>query len=413
MLGLFLKISFRCKNMKINQLSYYDHKRQWRLEPIQFSELNLLVGVSGVGKTRILKAILDLKKISEGESLNGIEWDIQFTHENNQYHWSGQFECNISASATLIWKDGEDKFSNKSSFRINNEFLFKNGELIIDRNESEIKFKNNTLPIKLSPIQSVTKILSEERDISPVRHGLNKIIFANELSKYSEILTSLMIDQDNIKELTHFISEYADKNYRSGIIQKYYQSNLPVQSKLTLAFYEKDPIFQVIKERFISIFEQIEDIKIEEDENEETNFNISIQKKALLTIKIKERGINHWISQKYISSGMYKTLIQISECYLAAEGSVILIDEFENSLGVNCINVLSDLLSESRNLQFIITSHHPYIINKVGMEHWKIVTRKGGVVTAKDAKDFGLGKSRHEAFMQLINLDEYNEGISA
>ncbi len=110
---------------------------------------------------------------------------------------------------------------------------------------------------------------------------------------------------------------------------------------------------------------------------------------------------------------MYKTLMQISECYFAAEGTVILIDEFENSLGVNCINVLSDLLSESRNLQFIITSHHPYIINKVGMEHWKIVTRKGGVVTAKDAKDFGLGKSRHEAFMQLINLDEYNEGISA
>lgn len=105
--------------------------------------------------------------------------------------------------------------------------------------------------------------------------------------------------------------------------------------------------------------------------------------------------------------------MQISECYFAPEGSMMLIDEFENSLGVNCINVLSDLLAESRNLQFIITSHHPYIINKVGMEHWKIVTRKGGVVTAKDAKDFGLGKSRHEAFMQLINLDEYNEGISA
>jgi predicted ATPase len=227
-----------------------------------------------------------------------------------------------------------------------------------------------------------------------------------------------MIDQDSIKKLTDFIPEYTDKNHRSSIIQKYYQSNLPIQSKLILAFYEKDPIFQVIKERFISIFEQVEDIKIEEDEededkNEENNFDIFIQEKASLIIKIKERGVNHWISQKYISSGMYKTLIQISECYLTAEGSVILIDEFENSLGVNCIDILSDLLSESRNLQFIITSHHPYIINKVGMEHWKIVTRKGGVVTAKDAKDFGLGKSRHEAFMQLINLDEYNEGISA
>ncbi|WP_200888884.1 AAA family ATPase [Aphanizomenon flos-aquae] len=200
---------------------------------------------------------------------------------------------------------------------------------------------------------------------------------------------------------------------RRSIIQKYYESNLPVQLKLLLAYYEKDPIFQGIKERFINIFEQVEDIKIEQDEDEEKILDTYIKTQAPPTIKIKERGVNHWISQKYISSGMYKTLMQISECYFAPEGSMMLIDEFENSLGVNCIDVLSDLLAENRNLQFIITSHHPYIINKVGMEHWKIVTRKGGVVTAKDAKDFGLGKSRHEAFMQLINLDEYNEGISA
>ncbi|KHG42637.1 hypothetical protein OA07_03850 [Aphanizomenon flos-aquae 2012/KM1/D3] len=161
--------------MKINQLSYYDHKRQWRLEPIQFSELNLLVGVSGVGKTRILKAILDLKKISEGESLNGIAWDVDFTYENNQYHWSGEFECNISD--TLILEDGEDKFSNNSNVNMKKESLYKNGELIIDRNESEIKFKNNTLPIKLSQIQSVVETLSGEPDIAAVQHGFKKNYF--------------------------------------------------------------------------------------------------------------------------------------------------------------------------------------------------------------------------------------------
>ena len=234
--------------MKINQLSYYDHKREWRLEPIQFSELNLLVGVSGVGKTRILKAILDLKKISEGESLNGIEWDIQFTHENNQYHWSGQFECNLSD--TLIWEEREDKFSNNSNFHIKNESLSKNGELIIDRNESEIKFKNNTLPIKLSPIQSVAKILSEERDVSPILHGLNKIIFTNELSRYFEIFPYLMIPPDDVKILTNLIS--LNKNQEISILKKYYQSNMTLEIKLIIAYYEKNPVFQVIKERFIN-----------------------------------------------------------------------------------------------------------------------------------------------------------------
>ncbi|MCX5984555.1 AAA family ATPase [Anabaena sp. AL93] len=393
--------------MKINQLSYYDHKRQWRLEPIEFSDFNLLVGVSGVGKTRILQAILDLQKISEGKSLNGVEWDIHFTYKNNEYHWSGEFECNISNN--LILENEENNFSNNSNFKIKNESLSKNGELIIDRNEIEIKFKNNILPIKPSPVQSVVETLNGEADIAAVKHGFESIISTvqwSDASFYNGLIYNIVIDK---------IFKDSSLDQRMVVDKRYYQSNLPVQIKLVIAYFEKNPIFQAIKERFINIFEQVEDIKIEqdEDENEEDTLLNSIQEKAPLTIKIKEKGVNNWISEKYISSGMYKTLIQISECYLTAEGSVILIDEFENSLGVNCIDILSDLLSESRNLQFIITSHHPYIINKVGMEHWKIVTRKGGVVTAKDAKDFGLGKSRHEAFMQLINLDEYNEGISA
>ena len=393
--------------MKINQLSYYDHKRQWRLEPIEFSDFNLLVGVSGVGKTRILQAILDLQKISEGKSLNGVEWDIHFTYKNNEYHWSGEFECNISNN--LILENEENNFSKNSNFKIKNESLSKNGELIIDRNEIEIKFKNNILPIKPSPVQSVVETLNGEADIASVKHGFESIISTvqwSDASLYNGLIYNIVIDK---------IFKDSSLDQRMVVDKRYYQSNLPVQIKLVIAYFEKNPIFQAIKERFINIFEQVEDIKIEqdEDENEEDTLLNSIQEKAPLTIKIKEKGVNNWISEKYISSGMYKTLMQISECYFAPEGTMILIDEFENGLGVNCIDIVTDLLLENRNLQFIITSHHPYIINKVGMEHWKIVTRKGGVVTAKDAKDFGLGKSRHEAFMQLINLDEYNEGISA
>ena len=63
---------------------------------------------------------------------------------------------------------------------------------------------------------------------------------------------------------------------------------------------------------------------------------------------------------------MFKTLMHIAEMKLMANGSVILIDEFENSLGVNCIEVVADILmNQERDLQYIITSHHPYIINNL------------------------------------------------
>ena len=104
---------------------------------------------------------------------------------------------------------------------------------------------------------------------------------------------------------------------------------------------------------------------------------------------------------------MLRTLIQISEIFLLNTGSVILVDEFENSLGINCIDVLTDdIIHENKNLQFIATSHHPYIINNIPYEYWKITTRKGGHISIKDASDYKLGKSKQEAFMQLTKVLE-------
>ena len=59
--------------MKIHKLEYYDKKLDWHLNPVDFSKQNLalLVGVSGVGKTMILKAIENLKKIASTLRHNG------------------------------------------------------------------------------------------------------------------------------------------------------------------------------------------------------------------------------------------------------------------------------------------------------------------------------------------------------
>jgi predicted ATPase len=384
--------------MRINEITYYDREFEWRFEPIQFSVLTLLVGISGVGKTQILKAIVTMRSIAKGKSLNGVKWDICFTANNNsQYHWVGEFETkkldNFDAFILEDILDGEE--NEEQEFQIIYESLSVNGEILIKRDDKGIKFKDKFVP-KLSRFQSAVSLLSEEPDIAPVQDSFNQIIYSDQSSSVDAIYPTI---------------KYASltQKYSSLTLCDLKGSNLPVQIKLALVYDHFPNEFNLIKENFIEIFNQVEDIKLRPDENEDLHLILT----EYPFVKIKEKGVNTWINQHRISSGMFKILMLISAIYLSTEGTVILIDEFENSLGVNCINVLSDLLAESRNLQFIITSHHPYIINKVGMEHWKIVTRKGGVVTAKDAKDLGLGKSRHEAFMQLINLDEYNEGISA
>jgi predicted ATP-dependent endonuclease of OLD family len=111
---------------------------------------------------------------------------------------------------------------------------------------------------------------------------------------------------------------------------------------------------------------------------------------------------------------MLRVFLQLAEIYLCPDGTVFLIDEFENSLGINCIDELTKvILNLNRNLQFVITSHHPYIINNIPFEYWKIVTRKGNTITTHDASEFNLGRSKHDRFMQLLQLEEYQTGVSA
>lgn len=129
-------------------------------------------------------------------------------------------------------------------------------------------------------------------------------------------------------------------------------------------------------------------------------------------LKIKEKGVSSWIMQDEISTGMFRTISQITILVLAQDGDVILIDEFENGLGVNCIDQLAEqIIDPEKNVQIILTSHHPYIINNIPFKRWKIVTRENSDVCVQSAAELKIGEhSKHEAFMQLIQTKAFKTG---
>ncbi len=377
--------------MRIESLEFCDNELGWKLDPIYFSDLILLVGISGVGKTQILGAISHLKRISDGTPLNGVQWDITFLTENNsQYRWQGEFENN-ELFANIFYEEDvpADEIDGP---QIIYEKLFLNENLIIDRDKSRILFNGIETP-KLSPFQSAVEILKRNDDIAPAHIGFKKII-------HNDHPFSIFDETPSVISFTQF----DDLEKRLTDLELIQENNFPIAIKLALTYINAHETFKKIKSHFIDIFPQVEDVKIDL-----TRYEVGLE----ISLSIKEKGVKNWINQRMISSGMLRSITYISQLYLLPEGSVILIDEIENSLGVNCIDILTDLLAEHRKLQFVITSHHPYIINNIGIEHWKIVTRKGGIVTATDASEFNLGKSRHDAFIQLINLEAYSEGITA
>ncbi|MFM6079433.1 MAG: AAA family ATPase, partial [Dolichospermum sp.] len=335
--------------MKIISLRIKNNFLGWDFDEVDLSSnLTLLVGVSGAGKTQILRAITDLSRIASGKAINGLEWKIKFsTVQGNEFIWEGSFDA-LEADK-LIFDDRDEK--EKPSLLY--EKLTLRNDVLIERHQETIKFKDQQMP-KLSSHQSMIYILKEESDIKDAYDALNRIKYRDQTGNgiYKMLNKPLHLLSSKYKTLDSIVNSGED-----------------IITKLYLTYFHKLDIFNKIRLSFIDIFQQIEDIKVELFDRDDLPKSVSIP-----YIFIKEKSVPKWIREDRMSSGMLRTLIHLSEIYLSNPETVILINEFENSLSINCINILTDdLIHENKTLQFLATSHHPYIINNIPYEYWKIV----------------------------------------
>ncbi|MBP0018294.1 MAG: hypothetical protein J7647_12200 [Cyanobacteria bacterium SBLK] len=238
--------------MRIKEFEYCDRRQEWELEKIDFADLNLIlfVGVSGAGKTRILQSILNLKKIAQGGSLNGVRWNIKFYARNNElYRWMGEFEM-ISSERIL---DTNNSVRNENKYKIINETLYQNEALIMERHEKTIYLLKgyDRLP-PISPVKSILEVFDRDEVIAPIKEEFNRIFDSN---------TSLFSSVRSRRFMNYSLILSADKIS----LEELREYTLPIQTKLTLANKFLPEVFEEIKMHFIDdIFACVEDIKIED-----------------------------------------------------------------------------------------------------------------------------------------------------
>ncbi len=381
--------------MKILSFQYSDKKSNWEIEPINFKSLTLLVGASGVGKTRILQSIINIQNIAKGKSLNGVAWNISFSIDNDIFLWEGEFENKEkSILFTIADEDGILEKDTDKPVILYEKVIF-NNENIVDRKGTTLIFKGNASPIPIKAEQSVLALVPDPL-IQKAEKEFRKIFYSDYTNSAKGTMGTKLIDEQILIK------------YKT--LQEIRNSGAELIAKLFWTYKKDKNTFSQIENDFIAVFPQVEKLKIEPLELLK-NANVPFFLKAAPFIQFKEDEMKDWIPVTDMSAGMYRTLIHIIELYLSAEGTVILIDEFENSLGVNCIDELTTEMKGATNrIQFIITSHHPYIINNISYNNWKIVTRDGNKVSTQDANDLNFSKSKHEAFIQLLNLPSYKTG---
>lgn len=381
--------------MKIHAIKVKNHFLGWELAETQFDgRLSLLVGVSGVGKTQILKSIDVLRQIVAGgghpDHLVGLEWEIWFSSDSQQtYLWEGQFSnhgkaMSLSDYSFVSSKSTSEMADNRPTIVREMLHNLSTSTLLVRRDAHQLEFNGVIMP-RLDSKQSAVHILKEEKEIADVVQAFRRITLR---------------DQSVTSNYVYLKESIRDLKAKYPTIDKICAADLPVKIKLLLCKELALPEYGEIVRELQTIFPQCESISVESPPSLPGELTFPV-------ILLKEKGVDQVILEEYISSGMLRALLQICEIKLSQDGAVMLIDEFENSLGVNCIDILTDeILLGSRDFQFIMTSHHPYIINNIPYEYWKIVKRKGGLIKVKNAADYALGRSKQAAFIQLTRILE-------
>ncbi len=367
--------------MKFKSISARNKRTGWNIENMEFNPmLALLVGASGVGKTKVLNVIKTLARIAKGESFNGLEWKVEFEQNEHDYVWEGEFVYGGDVGVELLTSEYEVVFA------VAREKIIEDDIVLVDRVPDSIKFLNREI-VKLDSTKSVVELLKEESSIKSIYEGFKQC--------YSLDITDVVIQISNYPL-------YKEKRFDIKQIKQFRSTSL--LEKLFLLRENGLQEFDVIVQKFKGVFPAIENIDFKLVE--------SVNHLYFLYLRIKENNVSTWIDQPDISSGMMRTLLQIITLVLANDGDVIMIDEFENGLGVNCINELADLIMEPEaNIQVVMTSHHPYIINAIPVKDWMILTRNGSNVHVHTADELHIGEhSKHEAFMQLMQTPEYRTG---
>ena len=373
-------------NVKLKWIEFENLRTGLKIERVVFNDdITLLVGLSGVGKTQILNAIEYSLKLAVNKNLRLEPYNTTLCFQIGEevYVWSYRIQQD---HAEDIFESKEIKY-----FFAYEKLQNIKGDILMQRTPDTIQVtgydkvptpkKDESLLVQYSEDAFVKPIISEMLKLYPIE---------------IEMDVRGAIAQESFNMFKAKIKESFKENEKQPF-EKFSHLPVPLKIYITKEYYPQmyAQIFSAVKELFM----EINSIDIVEDPDREIYMvAIDVYGKRLL--------------QHEISNGMLKTIYYIVELITMSKYSLVLIDEFENGLGVNCIDVLAELLlGERRDLQFVITSHHPKIINQISNKKWKIIERDIATVKNFTAEEYGIMHSQHDAYFNLINRWEFEGKI--
>lgn len=376
--------------MHILQYKYRDVDAPgWDFVNVNFEKINLLVGDTATGKSRMLNTIFNLGRfIGSNEFINGY-WDLIFEHSENKYKLhlqteerEGEDEPGVIINE-IVWVYDKEEF-----------------KPIVERNGDSFLFLDVQMP-KLSRNETAISLLKSEDVIQPIHQAFSviqrRLFHHDALKKVSELNAlplKLLKSMEEKKDLQELFRAGMNLSANLFFLQKYFNET-----------------YKHIIDQYRSIFPFVQESRMTDLSKVQPSISIPGN---IPVFSIRERGSQKWIPVTQLSSGMQKVLLILTDINILPNGGVYIVDEYENSLGINAIDFFPEYVLElDKEIQFFITSHHPYIINEIPPRNWFVFHRKGMQVDIKYGKELEerFGESKQQVFIQLINDPFFSSGV--
>src|SRR5262249_47720569 len=229
---------------------------------------------------------------------------------------------------------------------------------------------------KLSPRETSISLLQEETIIQPIYQAFSRI-------------QRRLLSQDALQKVSSFHivpGTIISQLKRKRDIDKLFAADMNLSANLFILSQYFKKKYQDIVAYYQKVFPFIKDARIAELSEIQPHIGIG---GTAPVFTIREQGSRKWIPIYEFSSGMQKVLLILTDIFILPEGGVYIIDEYENSLGINAIDFFPQfILDIEKDVQFFVTSHHPYIINTIPPKNWFVFHRNGMHVSISPTATF-------------------------
>jgi predicted ATPase len=384
--------------MPIRSFEYHDGLTGWNLEPMDLDRFNLLVGLSGVGKTRILEALDDAARagLPHTRLVPSQRWRLEVEQDGAVLVLEAETTSatvgdasSDAASRAPTWAEGFER-----------ESVTRDCVELVRREGPTCRLRGVELPA-ISSSESAVSLFGADAEIGRLGRTLARV------SSGSDYLGArMLVPEGRQPEPRSFssVDELRDSGMKNLLLKAW---NL--QERFPDAFAS-------VVERYQDVFPDIHGFRIdpalEHSRNSADFFERSRKTSADFCefhLWIDEHGVQGPYTSDALSSGMLRTLIFFLELALAPADSTLLVDELEESLGHNCLSDVCEALWQQRpDVQVVATSHHPYILNRIPRSTWRLVSRVGNDVQVRPALDVPelATASAQDAFQLLLRYYE-------